>query len=451
MRLINTTTFQLEEFFDSKIPKYAILSHTWEKEEVLFSDMAGITRVQSKIGFQKFQGACALAVSKGFKHIWIDTCCIDKSSSAELSEAINSMYMWYTRSDVCFAYLCDVAQPSDLGSSRWFTRGWTLQELIAPRRVEFYSGTWEYLGEKQDSDLISLVSLSSLVDECVLAGVIKPQDVSVAKRMYWASKRTTTRKEDEAYCLMGLFNVNMPLLYGEGGKSFLRLQQEITKITNDQSILAWYPDLGTYLDFESPSHCLAPSPQCFNRSGDISLLAQTTSIRTLPNINIIGTSAEFSVVLRTAIPGWLLNDWFCGCRNESGDVTITGNDPLHAASDGPSLAAPLVLAVLYCQAGPIPGTFPAMLLTHDPAFPGSYARLHMNYEGEYKRFIYFMHGAESQHVPIPQGEEVHGKVTSLGLNFSSPTKGLKDSGDDQVELPGKCNSQPQLNSNMTRQ
>ncbi|KAK4113264.1 hypothetical protein N656DRAFT_789283 [Canariomyces notabilis] len=228
MRLINTTTFQLEEFFDSMSPKYAILSHTWEKEEVLFSDMADIPRAQSKIGFAKFQGACALAASKGFKHIWIDTCCIDKSSSAELSEAINSMYMWYTLSDVCFAYLCDVAQPSDLSRSRWFTRGWTLKELIAPRRVEVYSGTWEYLGEKRDLKLISRVSSSSLVDECVLAGVVKPQDVSVARRM----------KEDEAYCLMGLFDVNMPLLYGEGGKSFIRLQQEITKITNDQSILA---------------------------------------------------------------------------------------------------------------------------------------------------------------------------------------------------------------------
>ncbi|KAK4236848.1 heterokaryon incompatibility protein-domain-containing protein [Achaetomium macrosporum] len=242
--LINTHSLQLEEFFDASIPKYVILSHTWEKEEVLFSDMADLDRARSKTGFSKVKGACTLAASQGYHYIWIDSCCIDKSSSAELSEAINSMYRWYGKSGVCYAYLCDVNDASQLGDSRWFIRGWTLQELIAPMRA-------------------------SLVDEGVLAGRIHPHNVSVAKRMYWASKRKMTRKEDEAYCLMGLFDVNMPLLYGEADKAFIRLQQEIARVTDDQSILAWYGDWFTASDSEDEDaivqwDCVwAPSPESF--------------------------------------------------------------------------------------------------------------------------------------------------------------------------------------------
>ena len=331
MRLINTRTLQLEEFFDALVPKYAILSHTWEKGEVLFRDMEDLDKARAKPGFAKLQGACTLAASQGYDYIWVDTCCIDKSSSAELSEAINSMYKWYKGSRVCYAYLSDVEKADQLEASRWFTRGWTLQELIAPSRVEFYSANWASIGEKQDSDLISLVSRASLVDECVLSGVLHPQqDVSVAKRMYWASKRTTTRKEDEAYCLMGLFDINMPLLYGEGDKAFFRLQQEIVKDSDDQSILAWYCDSKTVEvgegvgEFSYDVPCYATSPRCFAVSGDISPLPRGPLARTLGNIQLKTSSAEFSAIR--------IKDTY---RDE---------------------------AILHCQIGRIPGTFPTLHL-----------------------------------------------------------------------------------------
>jgi hypothetical protein len=137
MRLVNTHSLQLEEFiFDGRgRPTYAILSHTWGKEEVIFFDMADLDKARAKAGFAKVEGACSLAASQGYDYIWIDTCCIDKSSSAELSEAINSMYRWYQWAKVCYAYLVDVQNPNQLEESKWFTRGWTLQELIAPSRV----------------------------------------------------------------------------------------------------------------------------------------------------------------------------------------------------------------------------------------------------------------------------------------------------------------------------
>ena len=303
MRLINTRTLGLEEFFDALVPKYAILSHTWEKGEVLFRDMEDLNKARAKPGFAKLQGACTLAATQGYDYIWIDTCCIDKSSSAELSEAINSMYKWYKKSRVCYAYLCDVDKADQLGDSRWFTRGWTLQELIAPSRVEFYSASWASIGERQDSDLISVISKASLVDQCVLSGVIHAQrDVSVAKRMYWASKRTTTRQEDEAYCLMGLFNINMPLLYGEGDKAFFRLQQEIVKDSDDQSILAWYCDSDTMeaidgvRDFGYSVPCYATSPRCFAYSGNIYPLPRGPLARALGNIQLKTSSVEFSAI-----------------------------------------------------------------------------------------------------------------------------------------------------------
>ncbi|KAL2170614.1 hypothetical protein VTG60DRAFT_4627 [Thermothelomyces hinnuleus] len=166
MRLINTRTLHLEEFPRQDVPEYAILSHTWEKEEVLFSDMADLSRAREKAGFAKIQGACRMAAAHGHDYIWIDTCCIDKSSSAEVSsEAINSMYRWYERSEVCYAYLCDVKDPKDesqLVSSRWFTRGWTLQELLAPNRVELYTADWSYIGGKYEPNFVPILSRASL-------------------------------------------------------------------------------------------------------------------------------------------------------------------------------------------------------------------------------------------------------------------------------------------------
>ena len=145
----------------------------------------------------------------------VDTCCIDKSSSAELTESINSMYRWYQEAAICYAYLFDVqsGDMSSLSRSAWLTRGWTLQELIAPARVEFYSSTWDNLRTK--ASLKKEISAVTGIDVEVLEGA-DPDRFSVTKRMSWASKRTTTRVEDRAYSLLGLFGVNMPMLYGEG-------------------------------------------------------------------------------------------------------------------------------------------------------------------------------------------------------------------------------------------
>jgi Heterokaryon incompatibility protein (HET) len=140
MRLLNVSTLQLEEFIDERTaPPYAILSHTWGKEEVTYEDMRNNTAKQ-KFGYQKVLGSCAIASQHELAYIWIDTCTIDKSSSAELSEAINSMFRWYLHSTICITYLEDCDSKCDsFTESRWLTRGWTLQELIAPGQLVFYS------------------------------------------------------------------------------------------------------------------------------------------------------------------------------------------------------------------------------------------------------------------------------------------------------------------------
>ncbi|KAI0656703.1 hypothetical protein C8Q70DRAFT_311003 [Cubamyces menziesii] len=206
-------------------------------------------------GWSKVENACAVALQKHqCEWLWMDTCCIDKGSSAELSEAINSMFTWYLRSKICLAYLNDVPTCENLverirhmRASRWFTRGWTLQELIAPAQdVVFLSKDWVKLGTR--CDLASFLADLTQIDRGVLVESGGRQDwhlarlraISVAERMSWAAGRDTTRPEDKAYSLMGLFDVNMPVLYGEGAdKAFRRLQQEIIRDSFDHSIFAW--------------------------------------------------------------------------------------------------------------------------------------------------------------------------------------------------------------------
>ena len=138
MRLINSKSLEMEEFFDHNIPHYATLSHTWGKEEVTFQDMQG-RGTRKKGGFSKILGCCEQAKQDGLEWVWIDTCCIDKSSSAELTEAINSMFKWYQRAVVCFVFLKDLDPETDsLENCNWFRRGWTLQELITPRHIRFF-------------------------------------------------------------------------------------------------------------------------------------------------------------------------------------------------------------------------------------------------------------------------------------------------------------------------
>ncbi|KAF1956471.1 HET-domain-containing protein [Byssothecium circinans] len=238
----------LVERVGNDIPRYAILSHTWggDSDEVAFQDLMN-GRGKDKPGYCKVRFCTEQAARDGLRFSWIDTCCIDKSSSAELQEAINSMFRWYQNADRCYVYLSDVSRDSsdgdDLGSSRWkpafrnsrwFRRGWTLQELIAPASVEFFSREKTYLGNKT-SMAQTIYEISGIATDA-LQGTPLSQ-FSVDDRFMWAEKRKTKREEDEAYCLLGMFDIQMPLLYGEGReKALRRLQKEIKECPGDKAL-----------------------------------------------------------------------------------------------------------------------------------------------------------------------------------------------------------------------
>lgn len=269
-RFLDTWTGKFVWIDDPGSVVYAILSHTWRSVEdggeQSYTDVRKLQdEMEDRSGFHigtqaaalnlttifhhprlcnKIQEACRVAREAGYRLIWIDSCCIDKSSSAELSEAINSMYEWYRLSDICYAVLEDFPDgedPTDKSSHfwacKWMGRGWTLQELIAPERVEFLTKTWKPLGSKLE--LAPLLEEVTRVDLKILTGQAAVDSVSVAQRMSWAARRETTRVEDQAYCLLGLFGVHMPTIYGEGRNAFVRLQEEIIKTIPDQSIFAW--------------------------------------------------------------------------------------------------------------------------------------------------------------------------------------------------------------------
>lgn len=257
MRLLNVDTQRLET--TTKRPQllsYTILSHTWGEGEISFQDLTSTTEnYKAMAGYAKLLGCCEKSSHEGFQYTWIDTCCIDKSSSAELSEAINSMFDWYSKAQVCYAFLSDVdglgidepSQPSStFRKSRWFQRGWTLQELLAPQEVVFFNKDWIEIGTKKSLGPVvgEITGIAKAALEKPLCGSETCPHVctrqSLAQKMSWAALRITTREEDRAYCLMGLFGVNMPLLYGEGGeKAFLRLLQEIMRQSSDDSVFAW--------------------------------------------------------------------------------------------------------------------------------------------------------------------------------------------------------------------
>jgi heterokaryon incompatibility protein (HET) len=221
-----------------QIPPYAILSHTWgrgEDEEVTFKDLEGGTGDHKK-GFQKLQFCGKQAKADDLHYFWVDTCCIDKSNEKELTTAINSMFQWYQDAARCYVYLSDVSVHTQGGkahvewqsafyNSRWFTRGWTLQELVAPKIVEFYSRDHVRLGDKK--------SLERKIHERTGIAIAALQGhplstFSVNERLQWIETRQTTEKEDMAYCLLGIFDVSMSLVYGEGGtKAMNRLLREI--------------------------------------------------------------------------------------------------------------------------------------------------------------------------------------------------------------------------------
>lgn len=268
MWLLDVHTRRLELFRDRNIPPYAILSHRWGDDEVSFHDLRDGTG-RGKGAYAKIDMCCRIAcrqveypapesaiwrtsktpnrppLGQALSYIWIDTCCIDKTSSAELSQAINSMHSWYEKAAICYAYLSDVHRPRNrddscgeaIVKSVWFSRGWTLQELIAPVELFFFDHDWVMLGTKLQFSY-HIADMTSIPRKVIVKESLSSKE-PVAAVFSWAAKRRTTREEDRAYSLLGLLDVNMPLLYGEGFKAFHRLQEILLSTRNDTTILAW--------------------------------------------------------------------------------------------------------------------------------------------------------------------------------------------------------------------
>ncbi|KAK4061400.1 hypothetical protein Trihar35433_9727 [Trichoderma harzianum] len=320
MRLINTQTFKLKDFSYETIPPYAILSHTWgdDSEELTLRDVKDGNIDKPGVGSIKLRGCCEQAQKDGLEYAWIDTCCIDKTNLVELSEAINSMFRWYNCASVCYAYLSDVPEddnPTERGSkfrsSRWFQRGWTLQELLAPKHLRFFNTKWQFIGTK--GTISNVIKDITRVPRQFLLGITGLHVASVAQRMSWAAQRETKRPEDLSYCLLGIFGIAMPMIYGEGGEqAFIRLQEQIMKSTRDDSILAWGLSDGTngslindedikdsILKNKARSgNVLATSPKYFANSGQIVCWEQTHG--QLQSLDMFGGSLRISLPLFTS-------------------------------------------------------------------------------------------------------------------------------------------------------
>jgi hypothetical protein len=274
MIFIDTTTLALH-VRDHADPdqRYAILSHVWgpTKDEVTYEEMSVPSEDRSKAtlakpGYQKIVETCRIASSSRYDlpYAWCDTCCINKSSSAELSEAINSMFRYYKEASICFAYLFDVTGSGyTFNSSKWFSRGWTLQELIAPRSVVFFNQEWKYIGTK--ARLATQITEITGIPDKILKHEMDLNEVPVAQRFSWASERKTTREEDIAYSLLGIFDINMAMLYGEGTKAFIRLQEQILGESADDSIFLWNDPSSR----QKVTGLLAPSPSNFRQMRSI--------------------------------------------------------------------------------------------------------------------------------------------------------------------------------------
>ncbi|KAK0108133.1 hypothetical protein ONS95_002955 [Cadophora gregata] len=320
MRLINCETGELE-WFAVQPPPYSILSHTWDGEtEVTYQDYMNFLSgrgKESRKNWAKVERSIEITLnsSERLKYIWIDTCCIDKTDTPELSEAINSMFKWYARATVCYAQIADFesdflaapmmsvyqinnsrapgqgqshempqihASPQltdiakrELRGCRWFTRGWTLQELIAPPTVEFYDVHWIHFGNRNElGDLLtSITSIDKKIFENT-GTTHREQNVTsmlsrmtIAKKMSWAKNRQTARTEDIAYSLLGIFGVNMAMTYGEENKAFIRLQKEIMAQYNDLSIFAWAANPTAHGVVPEFRGILAHSPAEFANAG----------------------------------------------------------------------------------------------------------------------------------------------------------------------------------------
>lgn len=233
--------FSLVKFQSGQIPKYAILSHTWghEDDEMTFQDMVSGSG-QDKQGYRKLEFCAAQARRDQLDYFWIDTCCIDKTNSVELNTAINSMFNWYERAARCYAFLADAvvwAGPGhdwqfDLRNSEWFRRGWTLQELLAPKSVEFYSPDHARLGDKL-SLALEIGEITGIPVDA-LQGHLPLSSFTVQERFAWIKNRETTREEDKVYSLVGIFDVSLVPCYGEGLKKASRRLRRAIKAASEE-------------------------------------------------------------------------------------------------------------------------------------------------------------------------------------------------------------------------
>jgi hypothetical protein len=249
LKLKSDGEFSLTQFVGQNIPPYGILSHMWGAygDEVTLSDLMKETG-KRKVGYEKIRFCGEQAARDGLQYFWVDTCCIDKSNSVELAEEINSSFRQYRNAVKCYVILSDVSisdsdkndQSSEITwdsafrKSRWFTRGWTLQELLAPTSIEFFSREGRLLGDKKSLER-QIHEITKIPIEA-LRGTSPLSQFSVDERMSWAVHRQTTRAEDQAYSLLGIFDVHMPLIYGEGMENaFNRLQREIEQSSGSKS------------------------------------------------------------------------------------------------------------------------------------------------------------------------------------------------------------------------
>jgi len=368
MWLLDTTTYKLV-FFINPPGKYAILSHTWGDGEVIFQDMADLVAAKAKPGWPKVQGTCERSKSDGFDLVWIDNCCIDKSSSAELSESINSMFAWYRQATCCYVFLYDVHPDIDLGGlynlhgrpltealvsacvqfrkCRWFTRGWTLQELLAPSDIIFFNSNWKPIGTKRS--LVILLEEITSISRRLLGNSNLIFSAPVGQRMSWAATRKTTRLEDVAYCLLGIFEVNMPLLYGEGPRAFMRLQEAIVSQSTDLSIFAWtqQPDPNDPLPqvMHQFRGIFARSPMEFSRC--TSLLAQQPLFQSKREFDITNRGVRMTFHTGARLGPRIVLDLECasGTRptrillQKFGDVYVRSLPEQANVSEPPNLAA----------------------------------------------------------------------------------------------------------------
>ena len=249
MRLLNVHTLEFSEYSED-VPKYAVASHRWKTgTEATIKDVRNKWKTD-KDGYRKVEGF-AKYVRKHVCHVewlWIDTCCVNQDSSQEVTEAVNSMFRWYSDAEVCLAYLADISDAgneSEFRRSEWFRRGWTLQELLAPQMVVFLSASWDVIGYRGGDGwtrsgnqvaggraLEAAISTITGIPESVLHNYARSMSFSTGERLSWISGRKTTKEEDMSYSLLGIFNVTMPVIYGEGAKRAReRLMEEIRKRT----------------------------------------------------------------------------------------------------------------------------------------------------------------------------------------------------------------------------